>query len=107
MTARAIVTVQLRLALALATMPGQYRALVAHAPLAVNSERGFFYPRYTLRSGSRAKGAFFIPVLLLIPKQKSPADAGLKIVPVFLVANFAFGDFFEVLAVRRFAVFRC
>ena len=43
MTARAIVTVQLRLALALATVPGQYRALVAHAPFTVNSGRGFFY----------------------------------------------------------------
>jgi hypothetical protein len=43
MTARAIVTVQLRLALALATMPGQYRALVAHGPLPQTPEGAFFY----------------------------------------------------------------
>ena len=44
MTARAIVTVQLRPALALATMPGRYRALVAHGPLPQTLEGAFFMP---------------------------------------------------------------
>ena len=62
-TARAIVTVQLRLALALATMPGQYRLLVAHGPLPNRQgASSFFTDRSALmQAGARGRASLSPP----------------------------------------------